>query len=119
MIAVRKIPSKVPAPPIEATLAATAVGDRTGNPGPGLDCAMKPTPITHATSITEGTAAPSPSPSTLGAMLLDAAARYSGVALEYSRAGRRVSITFPQLGSRVAEIARGLMFGIRRMLGRR
>jgi long-chain acyl-CoA synthetase len=42
-------------------------------------------------------------------MLLDAAARYDGVALEYRRAGRTVSSTSPQLGARVTEIAGGLI----------
>jgi len=46
-----------------------------------------------------GAAVSAPSPGTLCSMVLDAATRHSGVALEYRRAGRRVSITYPQLGA--------------------
>jgi long-chain acyl-CoA synthetase len=70
---------------------------------------MNPTAITRSTSVTEGQAVSAPSPGTLCSMVLDAATRHSGVALEYRRAGRRVSITYPQLGARVTEIARGLI----------
>jgi long-chain acyl-CoA synthetase len=46
---------------------------------------------------------------TLGEMLLSAAARHIGVALQYRRDGVTVSISYPELGTRVTEIARGLI----------
>ena len=49
------------------------------------------------------------SPSTLGEMVLDAAERHSGTALEYRRGGRTISVSYPELGARVREIARGLI----------
>ncbi len=49
------------------------------------------------------------SPQTLGQMLLDAAARYRGTALAYVRDGRSVAISYPEAGSIVGEIARGLI----------
>ena len=70
---------------------------------------MNPAAITPTPTVTEGRSGSTPSPDTVGAMVLDAAARHSGVALEYRHAGRRVSITYPQLGARVTEIARGLI----------
>ena len=42
-------------------------------------------------------------------MLLSAAARHHGVALQYRRDGAAVSISYPELGTRVTEIARGLI----------
>jgi long-chain acyl-CoA synthetase len=46
---------------------------------------------------------------TMGEMLLTAAARHDGIALQYRRAGHMVSISYPELGARVTEIARGLI----------
>jgi long-chain acyl-CoA synthetase len=48
-------------------------------------------------------------PQTLGQMILDAAARFEGVALEYRRDGQKVSISYPMLGAISTEIARGLI----------
>jgi long-chain acyl-CoA synthetase len=42
-------------------------------------------------------------------MVLDAAARRRGVALQFRRDGRTVSISYPELGERVSEIALGLI----------
>ena len=50
----------------------------------------------------------STSPS-LGQMVLDSAARFTGVALEFPRAGQTVRITYPELGEICTEIARGLI----------
>jgi long-chain acyl-CoA synthetase len=55
------------------------------------------------------TTVPDLSPSSLGEMLLEAAARYRGVALEYRRNGKPISITYPELGAQTSEIARGLI----------
>lgn len=49
------------------------------------------------------------SPASLGELLLDAAARYRGVALQYWRDGHTKSITYPELGAQASEIARGLI----------
>ncbi len=49
------------------------------------------------------------SPASLGELLLDAAARYRGVALQYCRDGHTISITYPELGAQASEIARGLI----------
>lgn len=46
---------------------------------------------------------------TLGAMVLDAAARHRGVALQYPRAGRTAYVSYPELGTIAGEIARGLI----------
>jgi long-chain acyl-CoA synthetase len=46
---------------------------------------------------------------TLGQMILDSAGRYRGVALEYPRDGRPSYISYPELGTIVTEIARGLI----------
>jgi long-chain acyl-CoA synthetase len=58
---------------------------------------------------------PTGGPHTLSQMLLDSAAAHDGVALEYRRAGRLISISYPELGARATEIARGLIaLGIER-----
>ncbi|HET9104471.1 MAG TPA: long-chain fatty acid--CoA ligase [Solirubrobacteraceae bacterium] len=46
---------------------------------------------------------------TLGEMLLDSAARFDGVALEHRDQGRLVTVSYPELGAAVTEIARGLI----------
>ena len=46
---------------------------------------------------------------TLGQMVLDAAANRRGTALQYRRDGVLVSISYPELGTIVTEIARGLI----------
>ncbi len=55
------------------------------------------------------TCSAAPPPTTLGEMLLAAAARHHGVALQYRRDGATVCISYPELGTRVTEIARGLI----------
>jgi long-chain acyl-CoA synthetase len=50
-----------------------------------------------------------PAPTTLGEMLVSAAARHHGVALQYRRDDATVTISYPELGRRVTEIARGLI----------
>jgi long-chain acyl-CoA synthetase len=54
------------------------------------------------------TRAPS-DPKTLGRMVLDAAARFDGVALQYQRGGHTVRIPYPALGAISIEIAQGLI----------
>jgi long-chain acyl-CoA synthetase len=46
---------------------------------------------------------------TLGQMVLDAARCHRGVALQYRRGGQTISISYPELGAIVTEIARGLI----------
>jgi long-chain acyl-CoA synthetase len=46
---------------------------------------------------------------TLGEMILDAAARFEGVALQYRRDGQTVRISYPALGAISTEIAQGLI----------
>jgi long-chain acyl-CoA synthetase len=54
-------------------------------------------------------------PRTLGEMVLNATERYTGTALEFEHNGHRVQIAYPDLGTIVTEIARGLIaLGIRR-----
>ena len=48
-------------------------------------------------------------PTTLGEMVLDAAERYPGVALQYRRDGRTGYISYSELGTIASEIARGLI----------
>jgi long-chain acyl-CoA synthetase len=48
-------------------------------------------------------------PTTLGQMVLDSAARFRGVALQFPRAGETARITYPELGTICTEIARGLI----------
>jgi long-chain acyl-CoA synthetase len=47
--------------------------------------------------------------STLGQMVLDAAARHSTVALQFQREGHAAFISYPELGAIASEIARGLI----------
>jgi long-chain acyl-CoA synthetase len=46
---------------------------------------------------------------TLGQMILDAAARFEGVALQYQRGGQPATISYPALGAISTEIAQGLI----------
>ena len=55
--------------------------------------------------LTEATA----EPTTLGAMILDAAGRRSGSALRYRRDAREMSVSYAELGAQVTDIARGLI----------
>ncbi len=54
-------------------------------------------------------------PRTLGELVLDAAKHHQGNALRYSRDGRTITVSYPELGAIVTEIARGLIaLGIER-----
>ena len=46
---------------------------------------------------------------TLGQMILDAAASFDGVALQYRRDGQTVTVSYPELGAISTEIAQGLI----------
>ena len=73
---------------------------------------MSPSTVTQtATTVPQGvTPASAGSRSdTLGQMILDAANRFEGVALEYRRDGETVRISYPALGAISTEIARGLI----------
>jgi long-chain acyl-CoA synthetase len=48
-------------------------------------------------------------PQTIGEMVLDAARRHTGVALQYLRNGRPGYVSYPELGTISSEIARGLI----------
>ena len=48
-------------------------------------------------------------PRTFGEMVLNATERYTGIALEFDNRGHRVQIAYPDLGTIVTEIARGLI----------
>jgi long-chain acyl-CoA synthetase len=64
-----------------------------------------PSPIPQdATSASAGSRS-----QTLGQMILDAAARFEGVALQYQRDGRTVRISYPALGAISTKIAQGLI----------
>jgi long-chain acyl-CoA synthetase len=54
-------------------------------------------------------AMPPSGPRTLGEMLLSATERHTGIALEYEKNGHRVRIAYPDFGTIVTEIARGLI----------
>jgi len=65
-------------------------------------------------TLAQATAQPSErdslgSPQTLGHMLLDAAASYHGMALQYRDAGRTLAISYTELGAIVTSLARGLI----------
>jgi long-chain acyl-CoA synthetase len=65
----------------------------------------------NSLTVTEPTthsAQPRGTPASLGAMVLDSAERYSGTALQHSDRGRTVEISYPELGTIVLDIARGL-----------
>ena len=54
------------------------------------------------------------SPETMGEMVLDAAARHRGVALECRQDGATISVSYAELGSKVSQIAAGLIaIGVR------
>jgi long-chain acyl-CoA synthetase len=66
--------------------------------------------IKSARGASEQTAAIlSSRPRSLGHMVLDAAARFDGVALEYPRGGQTATISYPALGNISTEVARGLI----------
>ena len=62
---------------------------------------------------TQATSDPAPrspdGPQTLGEMVLDAAARHSGIALQFKRYGQPAYISYTELGTIASEIARGLI----------
>jgi long-chain acyl-CoA synthetase len=70
-------------------------------------------PITPTATVPRTTApaeaTPPSGPRTLGEMLLNATERFTGTALEYEKGGHRVQIAYPDLGTIVTEIARGLI----------
>lgn len=70
---------------------------------------MNPTPTLQAHASGPGAAQPADRATTLGQMVLDAAARFGGVALQYPRDGQVVQITYPELGTVCREIAQGLI----------
>jgi len=73
---------------------------------------MNPPAAAHKTSSPSQniTQLPAGSPSqTLGQMILDAAARFDGTALQYQCDGQTVRISYPALGAISTEIARGLI----------
>jgi len=75
---------------------------------------VTPTPTTTTTGAASiaapaSLAALAEGPRTLGEMVLNAAERFSGVALESQRGGTAVTVTYPELGTIVTEIARGLI----------
>jgi long-chain acyl-CoA synthetase len=70
---------------------------------------MNPTTTPQPAASTNNSATPASARRTMGEMVLGAAAQYRGVALEYRRDGQTISISYPELGARVTEIARGLI----------
>jgi long-chain acyl-CoA synthetase len=59
--------------------------------------------------VTSGGAPPQSGPQTLGQLVLGAAARYRGTALQSTRSGEQAEISYPEFGRIVTEIARGLI----------
>jgi long-chain acyl-CoA synthetase len=70
---------------------------------------MNPTTTPQPAASVHDSATPPSAQRTMGEMVLGAAAHYRGVALEYRRDGQTISISYPELGARVTEIARGLI----------
>ena len=76
---------------------------------------MNPVTTQPAEMNSDGVAPAPAGPQTLGQMILDIAARHSGVALQFQRDGRTVYISYSELGTICSEIARGLIsLGIER-----
>jgi long-subunit acyl-CoA synthetase (AMP-forming) len=67
------------------------------------------TPVVASAPASTAGHAPPADCGSLGQMLLDAAARHRGVALQYRRNGQTISISYPELGTITTEIARGLV----------
>jgi long-chain acyl-CoA synthetase len=59
----------------------------------------------HIVPVTAGTRRPH----TVGGLVLDAAERRRGIALQFPRDGRNAFISYPELGAAASEIARGLI----------
>ncbi|MGA9860373.1 MAG: long-chain fatty acid--CoA ligase, partial [Solirubrobacteraceae bacterium] len=90
-----------------AGVAAGRLADR-AHPDSGRRAAMSsPTTTPALPAVAAGATAPPPR--NLGVMVLDAAARHPGVALRYRRGPDEISVSYPELGSRVTELARGLI----------
>jgi long-chain acyl-CoA synthetase len=70
---------------------------------------MTPSPTLQARTSGPGATADGSRPTTLGQMVLDAAGRFGGVALQFPRGGETVRISYPDFGSICTEIARGLI----------
>ncbi|HYB27173.1 MAG TPA: long-chain fatty acid--CoA ligase [Solirubrobacteraceae bacterium] len=70
---------------------------------------MSSSPTVHAHTSGPGVPPAPAAAATLGQMVLDAAARFSGVALQFPRGDQIVQITYPELGAICTEIARGLI----------
>jgi long-chain acyl-CoA synthetase len=70
---------------------------------------MSPPPTVQAHASGPLAASASAPAATLGQMVLDVAARFEGVALEFPRDGKTVQITYPELGAICTDIARGLI----------
>ncbi len=72
---------------------------------------MNPLSTKHPTpaGLEAGAASYPTPPRTLSQMVLDAAERFRGVALQFPRAGRTIEIEYPELGRICTEIARGLI----------
>jgi len=67
-------------------------------------------PRTTSGHAEAGAAPPRPlGPRTIGEMVLTAAQRHSGVALQYRRDGATAYISYPELGTTSSELARGLI----------
>jgi long-chain acyl-CoA synthetase len=66
-------------------------------------------PTTSPTASVPGPTSPAPGQETVGEMVLSAARRNSGVALQFKRDGAWAYISYPQLGTIATEIARGLI----------
>src|SRR5689334_10559281 len=66
-------------------------------------------PTTESRPAPSGEIATASGPRTLGEMMLNATERYTGTALEFEQDGQRVRIAYPDLGTIVTEIARGLI----------
>ena len=70
---------------------------------------MNPPPTVQAHASGPEVALGSSEATTLGQMVLDAAARFGGVALQFPRGDQTAQISYPELGAICAEIARGLI----------
>ena len=70
---------------------------------------MNPPPTVQAHASGPEVALGSSQAITLGQMVLDAAARFGGVALQFPRGDQTGQITYPELGAICTEIARGLI----------
>ena len=70
---------------------------------------MSPPPTVQAHATGPLVASASAPAATFGQMVLDVAARFEGVALQFVRDGKTVQITYPELGAISTDIARGLI----------